>query len=219
VPRTGPRIADLRSDEHIIGDVHIRTFSAGEIVSAKNVIGYASSASSSAFASLRSGVSKPSVIAGLQGLADLRTPAGRRVEVLKVSRDTHTDEEGVAAFEQAVAEGGPRRRGHCVRHDQGAAEIAEEQPLHEKDEHYAEDHVVQYSARRDIDEVQIKAAASSAGGWRLEEWAADLLLTCREGRPYDSPDETIVRRMLERRSGPIGAVIAVHIELPDDGPS
>jgi hypothetical protein len=66
---------------------------------------------------------------------------------------------------------------------------------------------------------QIKAAASSAGGWRLEEWAADLLLTCREGRPYDSPDETIVRRMLERRSGPIGAVIAVHIELPDDGSS
>jgi chromosome partitioning protein len=29
--------ADLRSDEHIIGDVHIRTFSAGEIVSAKKM--------------------------------------------------------------------------------------------------------------------------------------------------------------------------------------
>jgi hypothetical protein len=45
-------------------------------------------------------------IAGLEGLADLRTPAGGRVEVLKVSRNSHTDEEGVAAFEQAVAEGG-----------------------------------------------------------------------------------------------------------------
>jgi hypothetical protein len=40
---------------------HIRAFSAGEIVRAKNVIGYAVSASSSAFASVRSGVSKPSV--------------------------------------------------------------------------------------------------------------------------------------------------------------
>ncbi len=64
---------------------------------------------------------------------------------------------------------------------------------------------------------QIKAGGVADGGWRLEEWAADLLLTCREGRPYNSPDESMVRRMLERRSGPIGAAIAVHIELPDDG--
>src|SRR5260370_13381404 len=60
---------------------------------------------------------------------------------------------------------------------------------------------------------QIKAGELS-GGWRLEEWAADLLLTCREGRPYDSPDETLVQQMLERRSGPIGAAIAIHVELP-----
>ncbi len=53
-------------------------------------------------------------IAGLEGLADLRTPASGRVEVLKVSRDAHADEEGVATFEQAVAEGDPRRRGHLV---------------------------------------------------------------------------------------------------------
>jgi hypothetical protein len=39
---------------------HFRTFT-DEVVRAKSVIGYASSASSSAFASLRSGVSKPSV--------------------------------------------------------------------------------------------------------------------------------------------------------------
>jgi hypothetical protein len=60
---------------------------------------------------------------------------------------------------------------------------------------------------------QIKARELS-GGWKLEEWVADLLLTCREGRPYESPDETQVRQMLERRSGPIGAAIAIHVELP-----
>jgi hypothetical protein len=43
-------------------------------------------------------------VAGLGGLADLRTPANGRLEVLKVSRDTHTDEEGVAAFKQVIAE-------------------------------------------------------------------------------------------------------------------
>ena len=39
----------------------IRTFAADEVVMAKSVVGYALSVSSSAFASLRSGVSKPSV--------------------------------------------------------------------------------------------------------------------------------------------------------------
>ena len=59
------------------------------------------------------------------------------------------------------------------------------------------------------------AAGSPTGGWRLEEWAADLLLTCREGRPYTTPDEAGVQLLVERRSGPIGAAIAVKIELPD----
>jgi hypothetical protein len=62
---------------------------------------------------------------------------------------------------------------------------------------------------------QINVGGSSGAGWRLEEWVADLLLTCKEGRPYNSPDETMVHTMLERRSGPIGAAIAIHIELPD----
>lgn len=61
----------------------------------------------------------------------------------------------------------------------------------------------------------VMGAGSPAGGWRLEEWAADLLLTCREGRRYTTPDEAGVQLLLERRSGPIGAAIAVRIELPD----
>jgi hypothetical protein len=54
------------------------------------------------------------LLRGLKTFADLRTPAGGRLEILKVSRDAHSDEEGVAAFEQAIAEGDPRGRGHLV---------------------------------------------------------------------------------------------------------
>jgi hypothetical protein len=39
---------------------HIRTFTANEVLRAESVVGYASSASNSAFASLRSGGPKPS---------------------------------------------------------------------------------------------------------------------------------------------------------------
>jgi hypothetical protein len=62
--------------------------------------------------------------------------------------------------------------------------------------------------------AEIGAIGDPAGGWRLEEWAADLLLTCREGSRYESPDEPRIRSLLERRTGPIGAAIAVSIELP-----
>jgi hypothetical protein len=62
---------------------------------------------------------------------------------------------------------------------------------------------------------EVNGSSSSNGGWRLEEWVADLLLTCKEGRRYHTPDETAIRMMLERRSGPIGAAIAIHIQLPE----
>jgi hypothetical protein len=53
-------------------------------------------------------------VVGLESFADLRTPAGGRIELLEVSRYTNTDEEGIAAFEQAVAERFPGGRGHLV---------------------------------------------------------------------------------------------------------
>lgn len=62
--------------------------------------------------------------------------------------------------------------------------------------------------------AEVGAIGDPAGGWRLEEWAADLLLTCREGSRYESPDEPRIRNLVERRTGPIGAAIAVSIELP-----
>lgn len=56
-------------------------------------------------------------------------------------------------------------------------------------------------------------AKNPASNWRIEEWAADLLLTCKAGRQFGASDEALIASLLERRSGPIGAAIAVSIEL------
>lgn len=52
--------------------------------------------------------------------------------------------------------------------------------------------------------------------WRIEHWAADLLLTCQAGLEIHDTDEQFVLSVITRRSGPIGAAIALHIELPGD---
>jgi hypothetical protein len=57
---------------------------------------------------------------------------------------------------------------------------------------------------------------SAASKWRLEEWVADHLLTCKVGQRFDESMKDDVRMLLERRSGPIGAAIAVSIALPND---
>jgi hypothetical protein len=54
-----------------------------------------------------------------------------------------------------------------------------------------------------------------ASKWRLEEWVADLL-TCKVGQRFDESRKDDVYMLLERRSGPIGAAIAVSIALPND---
>jgi hypothetical protein len=63
---------------------------------------------------------------------------------------------------------------------------------------------------------QINAAAPSSD-WRLEQWAADLLLTCQVGRQFDKSDEALVSNLLVRRTGPIAAAIAISIELGAGG--
>jgi hypothetical protein len=55
----------------------------------------------------------------------------------------------------------------------------------------------------------------AASKWRLEEWVADLL-TCKVGQRFDESRKDDVYMLLERRSGPIGAAIAVSIALPND---
>ncbi|QNA83793.1 hypothetical protein G4G27_07185 [Sphingomonas sp. So64.6b] len=65
-----------------------------------------------------------------------------------------------------------------------------------------------------IGELQTEAELSN---WRLETWVADLLLACKVGQQFDETREELVSRLIERRSGPIGAAIAVSIALPQEG--
>jgi hypothetical protein len=58
--------------------------------------------------------------------------------------------------------------------------------------------------------------AGTASDWPLETWAADLLLTCKVGRQFDDAQDSDVGYFLERRSGPIGAALAVSITLAGD---
>ncbi|WP_421937286.1 hypothetical protein [Phenylobacterium sp.] len=60
------------------------------------------------------------------------------------------------------------------------------------------------------------ARTGTASNWRLETWAADLLLTCQVGQAFDDDRDGAVRYFLERRSGPIGAALAASITLPED---
>lgn len=57
--------------------------------------------------------------------------------------------------------------------------------------------------------------AGASSDWPLEVWAADFLLTCQVGQQFDDSRDERVRYLLERRSGPIGAALAVSITLPD----
>jgi hypothetical protein len=56
----------------------------------------------------------------------------------------------------------------------------------------------------------------AASNWRLEEWVADHLLVCKVGQRFDESMHDKVNMLLERRTGPIGAAIAVSIALPGD---
>jgi hypothetical protein len=57
-------------------------------------------------------------------------------------------------------------------------------------------------------------AGTAGSNWRLETWAADLLLTCRVGIQYNEDSASLVRNMIERRTGPISAAIAVSVHIP-----
>lgn len=57
---------------------------------------------------------------------------------------------------------------------------------------------------------------TNSSNWSLEHWVADLLLTCKVGAIFDQSDEHTIANLLERRSGPIGAAIAISITLPEN---
>jgi len=57
--------------------------------------------------------------------------------------------------------------------------------------------------------------AAAGDDMRLEAWIAELL-KCNVGQRFDKSNEELVSRLLERRSGPIGAAIAISIALPPE---
>lgn len=56
--------------------------------------------------------------------------------------------------------------------------------------------------------------AAKSSNWRLEEWAADLLLRCKVGQEFGLDRADVIGNLIERRSGPIGAVVATSVALP-----
>lgn len=54
-------------------------------------------------------------------------------------------------------------------------------------------------------------------GWRLENFIADEVLRCREGRLFERSDDVDLDRLLRERSAPISAAIVITIDLPHGG--
>lgn len=52
------------------------------------------------------------------------------------------------------------------------------------------------------------------GGWALEHFVADELLSCHEGHVASGGTDAVLEQLFYRRSGPISAAIAVTIETP-----
>ena len=63
--------------------------------------------------------------------------------------------------------------------------------------------------------LKMIVTGGKTSNWRLESWIADLVLQCKLGRRFDDSMQDKVSMLLERRSGPIGAAIAVSIALPE----
>ena len=64
---------------------------------------------------------------------------------------------------------------NCRRDNQGTAQIAEKQPLHQKDQHNPEHHVVQYGVGGDVDQVAAVVNALDTDTRRQYVGAVDLL--------------------------------------------
>lgn len=59
-----------------------------------------------------------------------------------------------------------------------------------------------------------KITAMDVNGWRLENFMADLLLGCKEGRRITDADASDMESLFYRRSGPIAATVAITVEVP-----
>src|SRR5205085_8461744 len=54
-------------------------------------------------------------------------------------------------------------------------------------------------------------------GWRLENFIADEMMTCREGRVFEQHDDEDLYALLYERTAPIASLIQVSVDLPPEG--
>ncbi len=78
------------------------------------------------------------------------------------------------------------------------------------------DNVDYWPTITDVDEALPANPKMHFGGWRLEQFMADLLLSCREGKRFVDAEEQNLFDIFYRRTGPIAASVAVTVEMPED---
>ncbi|PCI05996.1 MAG: hypothetical protein COB78_05355 [Hyphomicrobiales bacterium] len=52
-------------------------------------------------------------------------------------------------------------------------------------------------------------------GWKLEDFVADEVLACRQGKLFDGSDDANLERLFYERSAPISSAISITIDLSD----
>lgn len=52
-------------------------------------------------------------------------------------------------------------------------------------------------------------------GWRIEDFVADEVLACRQGKLFDGNEDANLERLFYERSAPISSAISISIDLPE----
>lgn len=63
----------------------------------------------------------------------------------------------------------------------------------------------------------IKPDPYRSQGWRLENFVADELMRCREGKLFDGSEDENLRSLLYERSAPISSAISITVDVGIDG--
>lgn len=71
---------------------------------------------------------------------------------------------------------------------------------------------VNYTPRFNDLKGVVSPAAAHEHGWRIEHFATNLLMKCKEGHVFESVNEEPMFNLFNRRSGPIAAAIAITVE-------
>lgn len=68
---------------------------------------------------------------------------------------------------------------------------------------------------KDVASMALPYQGIHTGGWTLDHFVADELLSCREGHIAGTETDPVLEQLFYRRSGPIAAAIAVTVEAPE----